>query len=211
MTFRIKDLGLCDYTDTYDAMRAFNANRDKTIEDEIWLLEHPPVYTLGMSGKEEHLLNTKEIPVIKTDRGGQVTYHGPGQLIVYLLIDLERRPYKIKKLVSLIEQAVIDYLSELGITAERKQNAPGVYINGNKIAALGIRVKKGSTYHGLALNVDMDLEPFNGINPCGYKDLKCTQLKEFHKNISIQELKNNFPELLVKYLDQVTEKLSNVA
>ncbi len=211
MSIRVKDLGLRDYAETYDAMREFNRQRDSTTRDEIWLLEHLPVYTLGMSGKEEHLLNTKNIPVIKTDRGGQVTYHGPGQLIAYLLIDLERQPYKIKKLVSLIEQSIIDYLHEYGINAERKEKAPGVYVNGDKIAALGVRVKKGSTYHGLALNIDMDLEPFNGINPCGYKGMKCTQLSDFIEKISIQDVKQRFPKYLLKHLDKASEKLSDVA
>ena len=211
MNIRVKDLGLCNYTETYDLMREFNERRNSSTRDEIWLLEHSPVYTLGISGKEEHLLNTKDIPVIKTDRGGQVTYHGPGQLIAYLLIDLNRQPYKIKKLVSLIEQSIIDYLHDCGVKADRKEKAPGVYVNNKKIAALGVRVRKGSTYHGLAFNIDMDLAPFNGINPCGYASMKCTQLSRFMNGVSILEVKKSFPGYLLKHLDQSSEKFSDVA
>ena len=200
-----------DYVETYAAMRKFNEQRLASTVDQIWLLEHPPVYTLGLSGKEEHLLNTKQIPVIKTDRGGQVTYHGPGQLIAYLLIDLNKRPYRIKKLVSLIEQSIINYLQDYDLVAERKVNAPGVYINGEKIAALGVRVRKGGTYHGLAINIDMDLEPFNGINPCGYAGMKCTQISNYVDNITLQDVKKNLPGYLLKYLDQSPEKFSDVA
>ncbi|MCG8379407.1 MAG: lipoyl(octanoyl) transferase LipB [Proteobacteria bacterium] len=211
MTFQIKDWGLKDYSEMYDAMRTFNAQRCAATSDQIWLLEHAAVYTLGLSKNKEHLLDIKDIPVIETDRGGQVTYHGPGQLIAYLLIDLEKREYKIKKLVSLIEQAVIDYLKSYNIFAERKIGAPGVYVNEEKIAALGIRVRKWRTYHGLAFNVDMDLEPFNGINPCGYSGLKCTQLSNFIEDITIQQVKEEFPEYLLKYLDLTSNLKSNVA
>lgn len=211
MTIQLKDLGMQDYVETYAAMRKFNEQRLASTVDQIWLLEHPPVYTLGLSGKEEHLLNTKQIPVIKTDRGGQVTYHGPGQLIAYLLIDLNKRPYRIKKLVSLIEQSIINYLQDYDLVAERKVNAPGVYINGEKIAALGVRVRKGGTYHGLAINIDMDLEPFNGINPCGYAGMKCTQISNYVDNITLQDVKKNLPGYLLKYLDQSPEKFSDVA
>lgn len=211
MSFQIKDLGMQDYMDTYNAMCEFNKQRGKNTQDEIWLLEHPPVYTLGLSGKKEHLLNTGNIPVVKTDRGGQVTYHGPGQLIAYLLIDLKRRPYAIKKLVSLIEQSVIDYLLDFGIQAKRRKGAPGVYIEDEKIAALGVRVRKGSTYHGLAFNIDMDLNPFNGINPCGYEGLICTQLSHYKKQVTLAEVKKNLIEYLLKYLDQSSGSLSDVA
>lgn len=211
MTMQIKDLGMQDYVETYNAMREFNDQREATTNDQIWLLEHLPVYTLGLSGKEEHLLNTKQIPVIKTDRGGQVTYHGPGQLIAYLLIDLNKRSYSIKKLVSLMEQSIINYLQDCGVVAERKVNAPGVYINEEKIAALGVRVRKGGTYHGLAINIDMDLEPFDGIDPCGYIGMKCTQLSNHVNNITLQDVKNNLPKYLLKYLDQSSEKFSDVA
>ncbi|HIF52314.1 MAG TPA: lipoyl(octanoyl) transferase LipB [Thiotrichaceae bacterium] len=205
------DLGIQDYEETYRAMREFNEQRDASTEDQIWLLEHKPVYTLGLTDKTEHLLNTADIPVIKTDRGGQVTYHGPGQLIAYLLIDLKRRPYAIKKLVSLMESAVIEYLHDCGIKSERKSGAPGVYVGGEKIAALGVRVKKGCTYHGLALNIDMDLKPFTGINPCGYEGLICTQLINYKKDMSVTKVKKSFSTYLVKHLDQSDNVLSDVA
>jgi lipoyl(octanoyl) transferase len=211
MSIQVKDLGIQDYEDIYQAMREFNEQRDSSTEDQIWLLEHPAVYTLGLSDKTEHLLNTADIPVVKTDRGGQVTYHGPGQLIAYLLIDLKRRPYAIKKLVSLMEASVIEYLDYCGIKSERKTGAPGVYVNDEKIAALGVRVRKGCTYHGLALNINMDLKPFDGINPCGYKGLICTQLVNFKKDISVTEVKEKFSDYLLKHLDQSGDVLSDVA
>jgi lipoyl(octanoyl) transferase len=211
MSIKIKDLGLQDYIETYDAMREFNEQRDAHTEDQIWLLEHPPVYTLGLAGKTEHLLNTTNIPVVKTDRGGQVTFHGPGQLVAYLLIDLNRRPYAIKKLVSLMEKAVIDCLSHYEIKAERISGAPGVYVNGEKIAALGVRVRKGCTYHGLAINVDMDLKPFEGINPCGYEGLVCTQLAQYKNDITLAEVKTNLSAFLIKHLGQSSGVLSDVA
>ena len=200
-----------DYAETYKAMRDFTMQRDANTEDQIWLLEHPPVYTLGLAGKTKHLLNTAAIPVIKTDRGGQVTYHGPGQLIAYLLIDLNKRPYTIKKLVSLLEMSVIDYLQDSGIKANRKTGAPGVYIEEEKIGALGIRVRKGGTYHGLALNIDMDLKPFEGINPCGYEGMVCTQLIDYKKDITLAEAKINLSDYLLKYLDRSSDVLSHVA
>lgn len=211
MSFRIKHLGLQEYEATFQAMRDFNEKRDSDTEDEIWLLEHYPVYTLGLSDKTEHLLDTGNIPIVKTDRGGQVTYHGPGQLIVYLLIDLKRRPYAIKKLVSLIESSIIDYLEGCGVESKRKTGAPGVYVGNEKIAALGIRVRKGCTYHGLALNIDMDLKPFEGINPCGYEGLVCTQLVNYKKQVAISEVINHFPNYLIKYLDQPSNCISDVA
>ena len=211
MSIEVKDLGVRDYAETYQAMREFNDQRNKSTEDQIWLLEHQPVYTLGLSDKTEHLLNTENIPVIKTDRGGQVTYHGPGQLVAYLLIDLKRRPYAIKKLVTLIEESIIELLDDYGVVAKRKPGAPGVYVNEEKIAALGIRVRKGCTYHGLALNINMDLKPFEGINPCGYEGLICTQLVNFKKDISISEVKKNIAKYLLKHLDKTDGLLSDVA
>ncbi len=160
-------------------MREFTSRRDATTPDEIWLLQHPPVYTLGQAGKPEHLLRENATPVVRIDRGGQVTYHGPGQLIVYLLIDLTRRHLKVRSLVTLIEQSLIDCLADYGLAAQRKAGAPGVYIGDDKIAALGLRVKNGCSYHGLSLNIDMDLSPFNDINPCGYPGLKTVQIKDF--------------------------------
>lgn len=160
-------------------MQAFTAERGADTSDELWLLEHPPVFTLGQAGKPEHLLRDIGVPVVKIDRGGQVTYHGPGQLVAYLLIDLARRKLKVRELVTIMEQAVIDLLRDYGIAAERVAGAPGVYVKGEKIAALGLRVRNGCSYHGLSLNVNMDLSPFTAINPCGYSDLRVTQLADF--------------------------------
>ncbi len=174
----IRQSGECDYQPIYESMVRFTRERDENTPDEIWCLQHPPVFTLGLAGKEEHILAAGDIPIIRTDRGGQVTYHGPGQMVVYLLLDLQRKGLTIKRYVSLIEQAMIDMCASLGIKAARKAGAPGVYVSDKKIAALGLRVKRGCSYHGLALNVDMDLAPFQRINPCGYPGLKLTQLKE---------------------------------
>jgi lipoyl(octanoyl) transferase len=159
-------------------MQAFTEARNATTTDEVWLLEHPPVYTLGRNGKEEHLLNTGAIPVVRSDRGGQVTYHGPGQLVVYTLLDIKRRQLGVQSLVNRLEQAVIDLLAEHSISAQRQDKAPGVYVDDCKIAALGLRVRRGCSFHGLSLNVDMDLSPFEHINPCGNKGLQVTQLAD---------------------------------
>lgn len=174
----VRRLGLVDYESTWRAMQDVTANRNATTADEIWLCEHPPVFTLGLAGKPEHLLREVGIPLVKTDRGGQITYHGPGQIVVYLLLDLKRRGLGVKALVSRIEQAVIDLLLGYGIAAQRRTGAPGVYVGDAKIAALGLKIKNGCSYHGLALNVTMNLEPFSAINPCGYEGLAVTQLSE---------------------------------
>lgn len=174
----VKHLGLVDYESTWRAMQAFTAARDEATPDELWSLEHPPVFTLGQAGKREHLLQATDIPIIPIDRGGQVTYHGPGQAVVYVLVDLKRRGYGVKELVHRMEQAVMDMLAESGVQAERKPGAPGVYVGGAKIAALGLRIKQGRSYHGLALNVDMDLSPFALINPCGYPGMAVTQMRD---------------------------------
>ena len=183
----IKHLGLVEYEPTWRAMQEFTATRTAETPDEIWLLQHPPVFTLGMAGKREHLLGDIGIPVVAIDRGGQVTYHGPGQVVVYLLLDLKRRGHGIKELVRRMEQAIIDLLSEYHIAAERMAGAPGVYVAGAKIAALGLRVKNGCTYHGLSLNVDMDLTPFQSINPCGYAGMAVTQINDQGKRQSVQQ------------------------
>lgn len=174
----IRHLGRVDYTPAWHAMQDFTAQRDAATPDEIWLLQHPPVYTLGQAGKPEHLLHRTGIPLVKIDRGGQITYHGPGQVVAYLLVDLKRRGLGVRELVSRMEQAVIDLLAEHGINAERKADAPGVYVNGAKIAALGLRIKHGCSYHGVALNADMDLTPFSHINPCGYQGMAVTQTRD---------------------------------
>jgi lipoyl(octanoyl) transferase len=158
-------------------MQDFTGGRTPDTPDEIWLLEHPPVFTLGLAGKGEHILRATDIPIVPIDRGGQVTYHGPGQLVAYLLLDLKRRGYGVRELVHRMEQAIIDLLADYGIEGTRRDKAPGVYVEGRKIAALGLRIKHGMSYHGLALNVDMDLAPFSHINPCGYEGLEVTQLR----------------------------------
>ena len=180
----VRRLGLVEYRLTYDRMREFSAARTATTPDELWLLEHPPVYTLGQAGKPEHLLRDNGIPVVRADRGGQVTYHGPGQVVAYALLDLRRRRLTVKRLVCLLEQAVIDLLADHGIEGTRRPGAPGVYVHGAKVAALGLRVRGSTTYHGLALNVDMDLAPFRDINPCGYPGLAVTQLADLGVGLS---------------------------
>jgi lipoyl(octanoyl) transferase len=178
--WRVKRLGQVDYAPALEAMKAFTAGRGPSTPDEIWLLEHPPVYTLGQAGKCEHLLqNPDVIPVLHVDRGGQITYHGPGQLLAYLLIDLPRRRLKVREFVHLIEEAAIAVAADYGLAATRRTGAPGVYVGDAKLGALGLRVKGGCSYHGLALNVDIDLTPFSWIDPCGYVGLKTTRLADF--------------------------------
>lgn len=174
----VRPLGRADYEPTWRAMMDFTAARTPETPDELWVVEHPPVFTLGQAGKPEHLLRDTGIPLVKIDRGGQITYHGPGQVVVYLLVDLPRRKLKVRELVSRIEQAVIDCLGEHGVTAERHDGAPGVYVGDAKVAALGLRVRNGCCYHGVSLNVDMDLSPFSAINPCGYAGMAVTQTKD---------------------------------
>ncbi|HSJ47682.1 MAG TPA: lipoyl(octanoyl) transferase LipB, partial [Gammaproteobacteria bacterium] len=184
----VRRLGRVDYLPTWRAMQAFTLERGPDTPDELWLLEHPPVFTLGLNGKPEHLLDPGAIPVIPIDRGGQVTYHGPGQLVAYLLTDLERRALGVQALVRTLEQAVIDLLADYGIAAQARREAPGVYVEGAKVAALGLRVKKGRCYHGLALNVAMDLEPFARINPCGYPGQTVTQLRDLGISAPIEQV-----------------------
>ena len=174
----IRQLGRVDYAPTFAAMQEFTATRDADTPDELWLCEHPPVFTQGLSGKPEHLLRDIGIPVVQIDRGGQITYHGPGQAVVYLLLDLRRREITVRGLVNRIEQAVIDLLAGYGVTAARRDGAPGVYVGNAKIAALGLRIKHGCSYHGVSLNVDMDLAPYDAINPCGYEGMAVTQLRD---------------------------------
>lgn len=178
--------GLPDYCRTWEAMRNFNGARTPDTADELWLLEHPPVFTLGQAGRLEHLLDVGTIPVVHSDRGGQVTYHGPGQLIAYLLLDLRRRGIGVRRLVNLLEQSVIDLLARQGIESNARSDAPGVYVEGAKIASLGLRVRDGCCYHGLALNVAMDLQPFQRINPCGHPGLRVTQLSDLIPNVSLE-------------------------
>jgi lipoyl(octanoyl) transferase len=182
-------------------MRRFTDERAAQTPDEIWLLEHPPVFTQGMNGKPEHLLAPGEIPVVQVDRGGQVTYHGPGQLMVYLLLDIRRRKLGVRHVVSAMEQAVIDLLADYGVRGEARQDAPGVYVAGEKIASLGLRVRRGCTYHGLSLNIDMDLSPFSRINPCGYAGLNVTQLRNLGIEGTIDAIAQKLLEQLIRALN----------
>jgi lipoyl(octanoyl) transferase len=172
---QVRRLGLCDYEPTWRAMQRFTAERTQATADEIWLLEHPPVFTLGLNASRAHLIAPGDIPVVQIDRGGQVTYHGPGQLVVYPLIDLARAGFGIRDFVTALERAVIQLAAQYGIEAECRRNAPGVYVEGAKLASVGVRVRKSGSYHGLAVNVALDLEPFGRINPCGYAGLRMTQ------------------------------------
>ncbi|HRH80715.1 MAG TPA: lipoyl(octanoyl) transferase LipB [Thiobacillaceae bacterium] len=172
----LRRIGRADYESTWQAMREFTARRTPDTPDELWLVEHPPVFTLGQAGRREHVLADIGIPVIPIDRGGQVTYHGPGQVLAYVLLDLKRRGYGVKALVHRLEQAVIELLAARGVAGERLPGAPGVYVGGAKVAALGLRIRNGCSYHGLALNVDLDLSPFRSINPCGHEGLAVTRL-----------------------------------
>ncbi|MEF8699504.1 MAG: lipoyl(octanoyl) transferase LipB [Candidatus Accumulibacter sp. UW26] len=174
----VRHLGRTDYRQTWQAMVDFSAARSAGTPDELWCCEHSPVLTLGQAGKPEHLLADLGIPLVRTDRGGQITYHGPGQVVIYLLLDLWRRQMKVRELVSAIEQAVIDLLAAQGVTADRHPGAPGVYVGDAKVAALGLRVRRSCCYHGVSLNVDMDLSPFAAINPCGYPGLAVTQTRD---------------------------------
>lgn len=176
--FIVRQLSLSKYQSVWQEMKNFTDSRTTETIDEVWLLEHSPVFTLGLNGKAKHILDAGDVPVVKCDRGGQVTYHGPGQLIIYLLLDLRRRELGVKTLVHKIEQAIIDLLATHNISGQRREGAPGIYVNDAKIAALGLRIRKGCCYHGLSLNVNMNLAPFSRINPCGYEGLASTQLSE---------------------------------
>jgi lipoyl(octanoyl) transferase len=178
VSLRLRRRGAVDYAACLADMQTFTDQRDADTPDELWLVEHPPVFTLGLAGKPEHVLDAGDIPVVRCDRGGQITYHGPGQVVLYALLDLNRAGLGVKALVTLLEQAVIDLLAGFDITAERRPGAPGVYVAGAKIAALGLRVRRGCCYHGLSFNVAMDLAPFTRINPCGYAGLAVTQLRD---------------------------------
>ena len=175
----VRRLGLMDYESVWHAMQAFTDQRDESTADELWLVEHPPVFTQGQSGRAEHILAAGDIPVVQVDRGGQVTYHGPGQIVAYPLIDIRRLKMGVRELVTAIEQAIIDVLDSYGVQAQALAGAPGVYVNGVKIASLGLRIRRGKSFHGLAFNVNMNLEPFQRINPCGYEGLKVTSLSAF--------------------------------
>ncbi|MFO8142406.1 MAG: lipoyl(octanoyl) transferase LipB [Marinobacter sp.] len=196
----VRSLGQQPYMETWEAMKAFTANRDEATVDELWCLEHPRVFTQGQAGKAEHILLPGDIPVIQVDRGGQVTYHGPGQLVIYLLIDLSRRKLGVRALVDQIEQAIVVTLAESDIAAAPRPDAPGVYVNGAKIASLGLRVRRGCSFHGLALNVNMNMEPFSRINPCGYAGMSMCQVSDFEPGISVYEIEGRLVQALISGL-----------
>jgi lipoyl(octanoyl) transferase len=183
-------------------MQEFTASRTPETPDELWIVEHPPVFTLGQAGKPEHVLEDLGIPIVKIDRGGQVTYHGPGQVVIYLLLDLARLKIKVRELVTAIEQGVIDFLAAHGVQAERRAGAPGVYVGEAKVAALGLKIRNSCSYHGLSLNVDMDLSPFAAINPCGYAGLKVTQTKNLNIPLSAHEAGERLSQHLLQQLDK---------
>ena len=196
----VRQLGLADYEPTWRAMQRFTDERDASTPDEIWFLEHPPVFTLGMNASAAHVLAPGDIPVVQIDRGGQVTYHGPGQLVVYPLVDLRRAHLGVRDLVTALERSVIELVAGLGVSAEAPRGAPGVYVDGRKLASVGIRVRRGASYHGLALNVALDLEPFRRINPCGYPGLEMTQLSELGGPTTVADTAAALRPLLIRAL-----------
>ena len=196
-----RELGLLDYEPAWQAMQRFTSERGRDTADEVWLVQHPPVFTQGQSGKPEHVLLPGNIPIVQVDRGGQVTYHGPGQLVAYLMLDVRRLGFGVRDLVSRIERSLIGLLADYGVNAFAKPDAPGVYVDGAKIASLGLRIRNGCSFHGLALNVDMDLEPFGRINPCGYAGLAMTQLRDHAGPIEFAEVSARLRAQLVKHLD----------
>jgi lipoyl(octanoyl) transferase len=196
----IRHLGLVPYEPTWRAMQRFTDQRDMSTPDEIWLLEHPPVFTLGLNASREHLKGTGDIPVVQIDRGGQVTYHGPGQLVVYPLINLRRHALSVRQLVVALENAVIDYVAELGVTARGRREAPGVYVEGAKLASIGLRIRRGASYHGLAFNVSVDLEPFSRINVCGYPGLAVTRLADLCPGCDVASVGTGLAPQLLRHL-----------
>ncbi len=199
---RVRRLGLAEFQPVYAAMRQFTASRRRDTPDELWLLQHPPVYTAGLACRPEHLPRGPGIPLARIDRGGQITYHGPGQAVMYTLLDLTRRNLQIRTFVGLLEQTVIDTLAQYHVAAQRKDGAPGIYVDGAKIAALGLRVRSAGCYHGVALNVDMDLTPFSAIDPCGYPGLAVTQTRDLGINASADELGDRLAAQLTQLLAQ---------
>ncbi|BDU36255.1 lipoyl(octanoyl) transferase LipB [Vibrio nigripulchritudo] len=210
----VKKLGRQDYLPVWQSMHDFTDNRDEDTVDEVWLVEHNPVFTQGQAGKTEHLLNTGDIPVVQSDRGGQVTYHGPGQIVAYFLLNLRRRKLGVRDLVTHIENLVINTLSRYGIDSSAKPDAPGVYVEDRKICSLGLRIRKGCSFHGLALNVNMDLTPFLRINPCGYQGMEMVQLNDFNRNTEVSSVEDTLVEELVtllgyKHVEIITESKSS--
>jgi len=197
---RLRRLGVADYEPVWRDMRAYTDQRDAGSEDQLWTVQHPPVFTQGQAGKAEHILAPGDIPVIQVDRGGQVTYHGPGQIVAYPLIDIGRKGIGVRDFVCRIEESIIRVLADFGVSGERIAGAPGIYVNGEKIASLGLRVRRGRSYHGLAFNVDMDLEPFQRINPCGYAGMRVTQLSAYVK-APLDDVEARLVESLLQQLE----------
>jgi len=195
----VRRLGLAEYEPVWRDMQAFTDSRDENSSDELWLVQHPPVFTQGQAGKAEHVLAPGDIPVIQVDRGGQVTYHGPGQIVAYPLVDIQRKGIAVRDFVNRIETAIIEVLAHYGVKGERIEGAPGIYVSGDKIASLGLRVRRGCTFHGLAFNIEMDLEPFQRINPCGYADLQVTQLSALAP-VDFQQLEDRLIDSLAQHL-----------
>ncbi|ASQ45883.1 lipoyl(octanoyl) transferase LipB [Legionella clemsonensis] len=195
--WNIRNLGLQPYLTVWNSMKEFTSTRNEHTIDELWLLEHPPVYTQGQAGKSEHILNPNSIPVVQSDRGGQVTYHGPGQMVGYILMDIRRQRLGIRTLVNQIEQVLISLLACYHVNGTTKPGAPGVYVGDKKIASIGLRVKNGCTYHGIALNVAMDLEPFDGINPCGFAKLQMTQISNYNSAVNVAGVSKQFTEVFL--------------
>jgi len=198
----IRFLGLSDYRETWEKMKLFTQSRDVATADELWITEHAPIFTQGHNGKPEHLLDTGNIPVIQIDRGGQVTYHGPGQLVLYCLLDLNRLGFGVRSLVTRIEGSIVDFLARYNIIAVARRDAPGVYVNQAKIAALGLRIRKGSCYHGLSLNIDMDLRPFTRINPCGLRDQAVTQMAALNISIELEQAGRELGDILIRNINR---------
>ena len=200
----VRHLGLSDYEPVWRRMQAFTDQRDESTRDELWLVQHPPVFTQGQAGKAEHVLAPGDIPVIQVDRGGQVTYHGPGQIVAYPLVDIRRLSIGVRELVTRIEQSIIDVLEQFEVAGERIKGAPGIYVDGEKIASLGLRIRRGRSFHGLAFNIDMDLEPFQRINPCGFEGLQVTRLSAFAE-VAVADVEQRLVDSLVATLgyDQI--------
>jgi lipoyl(octanoyl) transferase len=198
----VKYLGVTCYQPIWQAMKDFTDARDQSSSDELWITEHVPVFTQGQNGKPEHLFDTGDIPVIQIDRGGQVTYHGPGQLVLYCLLDLNRLGLGVRSLVTRIELSIIEFLASYGIESRARKDAPGVYVDAAKISALGLRIRKGCCYHGLSLNIDMDLTPFSGINPCGFEGLAVTQMMDFGVTLDVEQAGRELADLLIGNLNR---------
>lgn len=208
----VRHLGLVDYLPTLTAMRDLTAVRDTATQDEIWLLEHPPVFTQGQAGKPEHVLAAGDIPVVQVERGGQVTYHGPGQLVAYLMLDIRRMDMGVRELVSAMERSLVGLLASYGVEAAPRADAPGVYVGSAKIASLGLRIRRGCSFHGLALNVDMDMQPFQRINPCGYAGLAMTQLRDHLSTVpTMSEVEQRLEQHLLQELGYARDPAGRTA